>query len=65
MKIEKGDLVQLNGIWKKRVGVVLALDNSWYVPNKHIDACNCIVNLTDVKLLKKQVIPKQYLKHLA
>jgi len=65
MKIEKGDLVQLKGIWKNKVGIVLATDKDWWVIEGHIDACHCIADLKNVVLLKKQVIPKQYKKFLA
>lgn len=64
MKIEKGDLVQLKGIWKNRVGIVEATDRVWCVIKNHISACGCIADLSEVKLIKKQVIPKKYLKYI-
>ena len=66
-EIEVGDLVQLKGIWKNRVGIVLATDTNrgqGYVIKDHIDACHCIVDLKDVKLIKKQVVPKKYKRYL-
>jgi hypothetical protein len=68
IKIEVGDLVQLKGIWKNKVGIVLETEtskNGWYLIENHIDACHCIVDLKDVKLIKKQVIPKKYKNYLA
>jgi hypothetical protein len=64
MKIEKGDLVQLKGIWKNRVGLVDGIETDWFVIKNHISAAGCIADLKDVILVKKQVVPKQYLKCL-
>ena len=64
MKIEVGDLVQLKGIWKNRVGIVIA-KTRFYILKNHLDACGCIVDLKDVRLIKKQVVPKKYKRYLA
>jgi hypothetical protein len=68
MKIEVGDLVQLKGIWENKVGIVLATENNRgknYVIRGHIDACHCIADLKEVKLIKKQIVPKKYKRYLA
>lgn len=63
-KIEVGDLVQIGGIWKKRIGIVRALDDAWYMLKNHIDVSNCMVERKDVKIIKKQIVPKKYIKYL-
>lgn len=62
---KKGDLVQLKGIWKNKVGLVTATAKHCGVIRGHIEACHCIVALNDVKLIKAQIIPKNLKKYLA
>jgi hypothetical protein len=65
MKIQCGDLVQLNDRWDKRIGIVKADDKAWYVTTDHWDIAGCICEAKDVvKILQKRVIPKRLLKYV-
>lgn len=66
IKFNLGDLVRLGGIWKGKVGIVTADDKAWWVIKDHYDIANSIVHKSDVvKVLKKQCVPKKYIKLLA
>lgn len=64
MKIEIGDLVQCGKDWKNRVGIVIADEKNFWCIKGCVDVCNCIVHKKDIKIIKKQVVPKKYIKYL-
>jgi len=64
MKIEIGDLVQFNWCGTKKVGLVLADESAYWCISNHYDVANCIVDKKTIKIIKKQVVPKKYIKYL-
>ena len=63
-KIEIGDLVQCGKDWNNRVGLVIADEKAFWCIENHFDVCNCIVHKESIKIIKKQVVPKKYIKYL-
>lgn len=54
-KIKIGDLVQLSGIWKGKVGIVLATDKAWWIIKDHFDVSDCIAHKNDIlRVIKKK-----------
>lgn len=65
MKIEIGDLVQCTGsAWKNKVGLVIADETAYWCIKDHYDVANCIVDKKYIKIIKKQVVPKKFIKYL-
>lgn len=64
VKFELGDLVKVGDIWNM-MGVVRADSRSWWVIKDHYDVNHCIVHRNDiVKVVKKQAVPRKYLRYL-
>lgn len=63
-KIEIGDLAQLKGIWKNRVGLVRGTDKDWWVIKDHFDVAHCIAHKRDIMIIKKSIVPKKFRKYL-
>jgi hypothetical protein len=65
VKFELGDLVQLNKFWDRRIGIVKADGNAWYVLKGHYAIANCICEPKDVvKVLVKGAVAKKFLKYV-
>ena len=65
VKFKLGDLVQLNKLFERRVGIVRADDKAWWVIRGHYDIAHCICKASDVvRVIKRQVIPARYLPKL-
>ena len=63
-KIELGDLVQLKGIWKNRVGLVDGTSKDFWCIKDHFSAAGAIVHEKDIVIIKKQVVPKKLIKYI-
>jgi hypothetical protein len=59
-KVEVGDLVKYHN---NKKGIVKAV-KAWYLPKGLVDINNHILPITDVIIIKKQVVQKQYQKYL-
>ena len=56
-----GDLVKCNGIWNGMVGIVKATyETGWYVAKGMVDVSDCLVDIKDCKILKRNFLPKKY-----
>ena len=62
MKIEKGDLVEVPEM--KLVGLVIGTPKDWWVCKNNIDVANHLVDKKDVKIIKKNVVPKNLIKFI-
>ena len=64
VKIEKGDLAQIGGVWHNKVGLVVGNDKNWWVIKDHFDVAGCLVAREDIKIIKKGVVPKKLRRYL-
>ena len=64
MKVEVGDLVQLSKVWNKKIGLVIGTEKDWWCIKKHFDVAGCIAHRGDIKIIKKEVVPKKLRRYL-